>query len=99
MLNSYDTLCKHVGVESLTHINNSHFKIYPNPAREQVTFEYSEGEITRLAVYDVKGVLVYNTDLTGTTHSLELSKWTKGIYLCKFTQSHGNIQTQKLVVE
>lgn len=74
-------------------------KLYPNPAREQVTLEYQAGEMIRLEVYDLKGVLVYSTDLTGKTHALEVSKWNKGIYLCKFTDYQGSIQTQKLVVE
>jgi hypothetical protein len=79
--------------------SESKIKLYPNPAREQVTFEYQADEIIRLAVYDVKGVLVYSTDLTGNTQPLDVSKWNKGIYLCKFTQSQGTIQTQKLIVE
>jgi subtilisin family serine protease len=73
--------------------------MYPNPAQEQVKFEYPDGELIRLVVYDVNGVLIYQTDLTGNNHALNVSKWNKGIYLCKFIQSKGFTQTQKLVVE
>ncbi len=58
--------------------------VYPNPAREQVVFEFSEtGTSGVLQIHDFKGQLISEETIQNDFHHLDVSSWPSGIYLAR----------------
>jgi hypothetical protein len=75
-------------------------KLYPNPANASVTVALSSGEIKNLIVtaIDGKTVLIRSVD-SQNQFTLDITAFSKGIYLITIEDSEGNIQTEKLIKE
>ena len=59
------------------------FNIYPNPANQSVTIDFNTIENQTLYIYTILGNLVYQTEINKTAFQLNVSDWSKGIYLVK----------------
>ncbi len=82
---------------------NSSLKVYPNPANDKVTIEYSSeqtGTYT-LQLSDLKGRILqknYRNNLKGITKiTFDLSAYSKGIYVLELMDAKANIQITKLI--
>ncbi len=76
-------------------LNTANIKMYPNPAKHNVTFSSTEN-IDEISIYNILGQEVL-TDLVGNTlKDLDISQLTTGTYLAKIATANG-IQTIKLL--
>ena len=76
------------------------FSLYPNPAGSQVQVKLSEGKgIDGLAeIYNIEGVRVFSSKITGNQSTIQTSEWMPGVYFVKLT-SQGNSRTERLVIQ
>ena len=70
------------------------FNIYPNPVSNYLAVETEHP--TQLALYNVQGKLVMGKEITS-THTLNTSELSKGIYLLKVTNEQGRIYSKKII--
>jgi hypothetical protein len=87
-----------VGVEELA---SNEILVYPNPARESFTIEYSEQATGRLSfeLFNLLGELVLSDELSETSTQIDISALNSGVYLCKISDSFGSVTTERLVKE
>lgn len=80
---------------NVTTINNkeSVFNIYPNPTSEKVTIEFKNTETETLYVFNIVGKVIYQNTTNNNSLDIDVSDWTKGIYIIKTKNS-----AQKLIV-
>jgi hypothetical protein len=80
----------------------SALRLYPNPAREEVTVELGTeiGAGAQLVVWDASGKLIVENNLPAGASAwvLECGKWNPGVYLVKLRATDGRYRTGKLVI-
>ena len=81
-----------LGIES---INNTTFKVYPNPSRNKIHISPPNLDGASIVLYDILGLEVLNTKLVDNT--LDISNVKSGLYLLKISQGTTH-STQKIVV-
>lgn len=75
---------------------NNKFRVYPNPAREQLTIEMNDASsIYQLKIFDMLGKRVYNTEIQG-MGQIDVSALAAGTYLVKLN-SNSNTSTVRFV--
>jgi hypothetical protein len=75
------------------------FGVYPNPVSDQLTVRnYSQGQVT-LEVFNMAGRLVHTTQMTGSTHRLDVSPFTPGLYVVRLYDSNGKSASQRVIVQ
>ncbi len=97
-----DTLCKSIGVLGLNDIENTiPLSVFPNPANETTTIQFSSDEATTLSVTDISGHLLYNEVYPASssvqTKTLDTSKLPVGMYYLQL-ESANKRSIAKLVV-
>jgi len=78
------------------------FSMYPNPAKDVVTFEYAlEAANAEVELYDVTGRLVHRTvlDAFSGSSSLSVKAYPSGVYMVLVKQGNGTLWSGKLIVE
>lgn len=78
-------------------LNNS-FKMYPNPASQQVTLTASNGVLNTVAVYDVTGKVVIAQNVNAITTQINVASLPKGIYMVEVKSTEG-VEVEKLIIE
>ena len=74
------------------------FKVYPNPASDLVAIKGTNGStFTSVQAFDITGRVVYASDATGNSLSIDVSNWNNGIYLVQIATENG-IQVKRIVV-
>lgn len=99
---SYDALGnrtakrKRIDVTSVPEVpRNNEFKVYPNPAKEQVTIECPESSIGQnLIMADLKGRVILKREITSAKQALYLDGIAPGLY---FISISGNKDTMVYV--
>ena len=77
-------------------IQNSNYKIYPNPTQNNFVIETNAIEKQMIFIFDVNGKLVFNQFIYGKTF-IDVSSLNAGVYSLNITSSEGT-QTKKLVI-
>jgi hypothetical protein len=72
---------------------NSHNSliVYPNPAKSEVTFEISSGEIGSVNIYDIAGRKVQGESVENKIANINTSKYPAGIYLYEIMSTATNV--------
>lgn len=99
---SYDALGnrtakrKRIDVTSVPEVpRNNEFKVYPNPAKEQVTIECPESSIgQKLIIADLKGRVILKREITSNKQALYLDGIAPGLY---FISISGNKESMVYV--
>jgi hypothetical protein len=88
-----------VGEEVTINEEKTSYKIYPNPAKNEIFIEFSENlNISSIEVSDVTGKIIYkNMNLKSNLYNLNTSQLNSGIYFIKLIGQ--NIITEKLVIQ
>jgi len=74
--------------------------IYPNPAREQITVDFSRlYNSATLQLMDISGKTVFISQLTSNRQTIDISALPAGTYVYKIFNQKGLEETGKLVVE
>jgi len=66
--------------------NMASFKVYPNPAVNKLNVELSTANST-VAIYNSVGVKMEETVVSGTRHTFDVSRYTRGLYFVKANNS------------
>jgi hypothetical protein len=74
-----------VGIPGIS--NNSNFAVYPNPASSSVNFVMDNQEAKQVHIYDVTGKLIEKQSLSDGKLKLDVSGYTRGLYLYTITNS------------
>lgn len=74
------------------------FIIYPNPAKNSVTFLNNYGTDGEYTIFDLNGKILQEGPLNGTEESIDVSSFSSGIYVFR-GQFDDNILTQKIVIQ
>jgi len=86
-----------VNVNLATDENVTNFKLYPNPAYEDVVYiKTKDNALKMVIVYDVFGEIVLRDRIS--TDALNISNLVPGVYLLQVTE-HQKTMTRKLVVK
>jgi hypothetical protein len=83
-----------VSTISLISNNAAEFKAYPNPVKDMLTVE-GNNKITGVAVYNALGVLVHSSTPSSISTQIDMSKFTRGIYLVKVSMG-SEVKTVKV---
>ena len=74
------------------------FKVYPNPASDLVAIKGTNGStFTSVQAFDITGRVVYASEASGNSLSIDVSNWNNGIYLVQIATENG-IQVKRIVV-
>jgi len=72
------------------------FRIFPNPAKSILTIESESPGLHLINITSLNGQLIFNTEMEGTTHQLDLSSFQKGVYFITI-RSKDFVTTRKIV--
>jgi len=86
-----------VGVKNIAESKNN-FSIYPNPTNNKITIDGVTSQNTTLSIKNIVGELVFQTQLNNAKNEIDISNFSKGIYIVKIESSQGIMQ-QKLIKE
>jgi hypothetical protein len=80
--------------------DNSTIKLFPNPAKDNITFSFGEQHISEIQIYDCRGRLYWNYKIKRqSAFILSTEKYQPGIYFYKATDKDGCLYTGKFVVQ
>lgn len=74
------------------------FRIYPNPAREEVMIEREFNDIALLELRNIDGHLLHQKTLYNNTEKMDLSELSSGIYILQLYEGLA-VSTQKLIIQ
>ncbi len=76
------------------------FDIYPNPASDKITIDYT-GNVNNMKLIDMMGKVLAEYILApgSTTKILDLTNFPEGIYLLRFVAADGRLYGKKLVIQ
>jgi hypothetical protein len=77
-------------------VNLKDFKIYPNPAQNQVTIEANELTNASLQVLDINGRVLKTQKIDKTNNNINIESLQVGVYLFKITSNEGT-STQRVI--
>ena len=82
-----------VGVQySLT----THLSLFPNPTSDLLTIQTNDPGIHQLEITSLNGQSVYNGEMEGSSHQLDLSSFQKGVYIVTIS-SKDFVTTEKII--
>jgi len=86
-----------VGIKNISEsINN--FSVYPNPANDKITIDGVTSPNAILSIKNMVGELVLQRQLNNAKNEIDISNFSKGIYIIKIESTQGIMQ-QKLLKE
>ena len=71
-------------------ISNNNILVFPNPAKDQISFSVKDEKIQSIQVFDNLGRLIFSEKLDGTvSHSITTNDWLSGVYHYKIELDRG----------
>ncbi len=70
--------------------------IYPNPTRDIITIETDRFDKYSIHITSMNGQLIYDNEMEGTSHQVDLSSFQKGVYFIT-VGSNKNVTTKKII--
>ena len=79
-----------LGVDDFENLNS--ILLYPNPASNMVTLEFSTitSSTTAIEIFDVLGKQIYKSSVTTKSESIDVSNWNSGVYLMRITAENSS---------
>lgn len=71
--------------------------VFPNPANDVIQL-VSEQNLELLEVWNIKGQLIYSMNDAGTSHTINVTDWGKGLYVIR-TKDLNGMRQQKIMIE
>lgn len=87
-----------LSVDDFNALGQNEIKSYPNPAREIVTISSKNNTIKNIQIFNILGEMVINLSPQVLEKSIDISGFSKGLYLAKVT-TESKTSTLKIVVE
>lgn len=95
IINTCQSVAKAIKVEAalgVANISSQSFKLYPNPTNDLVTIQ-SNANVSNITVFNVVGQVV----TTVASKTVDLSKYSSGMYIFEITFENGKAVSQKVV--
>ena len=98
--NNIDTMSKEFSItivkanDNVSESISENFKIYPNPASEQVKIELINGGTAELSIMNIMGQVLRVASLNEMENTIDLSSLSSGIYVLKITQGGRTYNTK-----
>ena len=70
---------------------DANFKVYPNPAVNQITVDIANINASRIDLFTLLGQVVFSKDITEAKFTISLEKLNSGIYFIKLTTDKGEL--------
>lgn len=83
-------------LSAVGNLSEKGIKIYPNPIQEKLIIETDLPYDQQIQIYDLRGISVYNANLTSERFEVDFSNMQKGVYFLKLKRD-GNILVKKLI--
>ena len=84
------TVCTKVANEAVAEDIATRLSVYPNPATEMITIHAQDAVINQVAVFNVSGMMVYQSDNLNTTdYRYSVKGLNAGIYFARVTTEQG----------
>lgn len=75
-------------------------KLYPNPAKDNVTLNLSNTGTFQYGIFDINGRLINSGQLTNKTNNIDISEYNSGTYFVRvYPADREEIETIKLIIE
>ena len=77
----------------------SQLQIFPNPTENTLNLKLSNQSIQEIIVFDLQGRIIFLEHSDGTSHNtqIDVSNFSKGIYVVQVTSSQGIVSSSKFV--
>lgn len=92
---SFALKCNLVGINEIE--TSIAMKLYPNPARHEITYDLADDTPTLLEIYDMKGLKVKTINTNAPNGKIDISELGEGIYAIKVFTSKSTLT--KLIVK
>jgi hypothetical protein len=76
------------GSTAINEIENTNFKIYPNPAKDEI-FIKSESQIKKVEIYSLMGLLLLSE--SNFNEKISMRNFAEGVYLVKIYTDKGSV--------
>jgi len=77
----------------------SDLKIYPNPSNGLLHLEFLDSDDYSIIIYDISGSVVYENNVNGGKHVVDLSSKAKGIYFVSVKAVGQKVMSKKILVK
>ena len=85
-------------VNSVTSVHEDAFKVYPNPASEELRIEASNS-LYSIELLNSIGQLVFTKDNYRGRQNIDLRDYAEGIYILRLTTANGNRFDKKIIIQ
>ncbi len=79
-------------------VSSSSIDIFPNPARGNVTIKYDTAPYT-IHVHNSNGIMVYTGTSDNESFSIDLSHFSRGMYIVRVTDTRNRMFVEKLILK
>ncbi|HNW70831.1 MAG TPA: T9SS type A sorting domain-containing protein [Bacteroidales bacterium] len=94
----FNTSSGGLGGEEFDQPESSEINIFPNPATDKISITCQHKQNLSLSVYNVFGALILTKKLSNTKDEIDISNFSKGIYIIKIASSDREV-IKKIVKE
>lgn len=84
-------------VVGINELNTSNVAVYPNPAKEQVTFE-TDNNGFNLTITDITGKVIFNQNVVSKKTTVNLNRFNAGVYFYTIANNNQEVTTDKFIV-
>ena len=84
------------GISSVRALVNHEFRLYPNPAVNQITIQSNLNGPFKMEITSLNGHLIQTENMEGPTHQIDLSSFQKGVYFITI-RSNDFVRTRKII--
>jgi hypothetical protein len=90
-----------LGVNQQSTINNQQLKVYPNPAKDEITISLNSKTLVnpKIEIYSLEGKKVKEIYEFGSEVKISLTDFSKGVYLVKLFDNGKELSSEKIVIE
>ena len=99
--NEVSDSCQLILTNGIIELNESEFfRLFPNPANNTFTISLNTNESGKVELFNQLGELILAKDyFSSSIQNIDVSNLNDGIYLVKFQNEKGSLQTQKLMIQ
>lgn len=76
-------------------LNN--IKLYPNPAQNEVTFEFTSDEKRTVSIFNLQGSLLKSKIISSQKYTLEIDSFLKGVYIVEVIQNSQSVIAKLMI--
>lgn len=84
-------------VVGINELNSSNVAVYPNPAKEQITFE-TDNNGFNLTITDITGKVIFNQNVVSKKTTVNLNRFNAGVYFYTIANNNQVVTTDKFIV-